>query len=444
MKVDPQKTVVIFNIPPNFGSSDLRRFFTTFIEANKFECFHYKRRPESKLPGFSRQLLLKEEVEHTQNNEQNVCVAVLSSVSFVQPFLDAYHLKHWTDRQDEEISRRCLTFSFASAETSDLSEFRPPSIAPMGNVGTPTRFFLQAINECRLSPKVIAKFGLNLRQTRKRRIFSAVAPPSNVTDGSSARHTRRLASTASSSLPKTKRSNGSPKRPANLSKNDATNQAEESSGEEADYQEEEWDRHRALHNDVSARRVVNNIDDMNDQPGTKDRLFEEKMEVTWDKGSSGLVFYTDAQYWREVENAEEAEDADDWDVDTSEYEMPGTGDKDAQDAASMRRSDALRSAQGCESAFKEKRGLFEKHTRGIGRRLLEKSGWTDGQGIGKAKGRPDVVDSRGQQGRFGLGFKPDKCDMAFSKRQPIPRPRSEKDIEEEEDVIRITTIYDRK
>ena len=45
------------------------------------------------------------------------------------------------------------------------------------------------------------------------------------------------------------------------------------------------------------------------------------MEVTWDKGSSGLVFYTDAQYWREVENHEDAEDADDWDVDTSEYEV---------------------------------------------------------------------------------------------------------------------------
>ena len=38
--------------------------------------------------------------------------------------------------------------------------------------------------------------------------------------------------------------------------------------------------------------MVDNIDDLNDQPGTKERLFEEKMEVTWDKGSSGLVFYT--------------------------------------------------------------------------------------------------------------------------------------------------------
>ena len=106
----------------------------------------------------------------------------------------------------------------------------------------------------------------------------------------------------------------------------SNNTSEEDEDEkDSDYEEEEWDRHRALHNDVSARRMVDNVDDLADQPGTKERLFEDKMEVTWDKGSSGLVFYTDAQYWKEAEAHEEAEDADDWDVDTSEYDNPGTG-----------------------------------------------------------------------------------------------------------------------
>ena len=31
------------------------------------------------------------------------------------------------------------------------------------------------------------------------------------------------------------------------------------------------------------------------------RLFESDMEVVWDKGSSGLVFYTDGNYWEELE-----------------------------------------------------------------------------------------------------------------------------------------------
>ena len=35
------------------------------------------------------------------------------------------------------------------------------------------------------------------------------------------------------------------------------------------------------------------------QERTEERLYEEELEVVWDKGSSGLVFYTDANYWDE-------------------------------------------------------------------------------------------------------------------------------------------------
>lgn len=70
-------------------------------------------------------------------------------------------------------------------DLTNLSEFRscPSNIAPKGNVGTPTRFFLQAINECRLSPKVIAKLGLNSCLRNRGRKFSAVAPPKDLTHG---------------------------------------------------------------------------------------------------------------------------------------------------------------------------------------------------------------------------------------------------------------------
>ena len=191
------------------------------------------------------------------------------------------------------------------------------------------------------------------------------------------------------------------------------------------------------------------------------------MEVTWDKGSSGLVFYTDAQYWREVENHEEAEDADDWDVDTSEYEVPGSGDKDAQDAASMRHSNSLRSAEIHESAFKRSKGLkarkqqqqplrqgqFEKHTRGIGRRLLETSGWKDGHGLGKSgQGRPDVVEDRGQQGRSGLGFKEKKTHQMLgeglrtfdSTTAGGGFVKAGQEDDDEINMVRISTIYDTK
>lgn len=52
---------------------------------------------------------------------------------------------------------------------------------------------------------------------------------------------------------------------------------------------EEWERHEAL------------TDDPTNQERNKDRLFEEEIELKWEKGGSGLVFYTDAQYWQEQE-----------------------------------------------------------------------------------------------------------------------------------------------
>ena len=37
------------------------------------------------------------------------------------------------------------------------------------------------------------------------------------------------------------------------------------------------------------------------QGRTKERLYEEEMEVVWEKGGSGLVFYTDASHWHNLE-----------------------------------------------------------------------------------------------------------------------------------------------
>lgn len=58
---------------------------------------------------------------------------------------------------------------------------------------------------------------------------------------------------------------------------------------------EEWERHEALHEDVTS------------QERTKERLFEEEIELKWEKGGSGLVFYTDAQYWQEEEEGGNSE-----------------------------------------------------------------------------------------------------------------------------------------
>lgn len=42
-------------------------------------------------------------------------------------------------------------------------------------------------------------------------------------------------------------------------------------------------------------------EDVTGQERTSERLFEEEIELKWEKGGSGLVFYTDAQFWQEEE-----------------------------------------------------------------------------------------------------------------------------------------------
>ena len=143
------------------------------------------------------------------------------------------------------------------------------------------------------------------------------------------------------------------------------------------------------------------------------------MEVTWEKGGSGLVFYTDEQFWRE-QGHDDSDEADDWDVDMEGYDVEGRGDLDNRAAIDMQHNEGLRERRISGSAFKKNRkrqkfgekrraGDFEKHTRGFGRRLMERHGWSDGSGLGsKLAGISNPVEASGNLGRSGLGYKGDQ------------------------------------
>ncbi|VDM80792.1 unnamed protein product [Strongylus vulgaris] len=67
------------------------------------------------------------------------------------------------------------------------------------------------------------------------------------------------------------------------------------------------------------------------------------MEIVWEKGGPGLVWYTDKNYWDEREKGTDCDWAwaDDWDVDYSVYyEGKQAGSKDARDAVEMREDEA--------------------------------------------------------------------------------------------------------
>ena len=69
---------------------------------------------------------------------------------------------------------------------------------------------------------------------------------------------------------------------------------------------------------------------------------------------------------------------------------------------SMRQEQSIRDGAQQASVF----AGFEKHTKGIGSKVLRRSGWREGSGVGRSSiGRTEPVDSEGQHphNKTGLG-----------------------------------------
>ncbi|XP_016375554.1 G patch domain-containing protein 3 isoform X2 [Sinocyclocheilus rhinocerous] len=172
----------------------------------------------------------------------------------------------------------------------------------------------------------------------------------------------------------------------NQESQEAGSEEELSDPDDDDDRCEEWERHEALHEDVTS------------QERTKERLFEEEIELKWEKGGSGLVFYTDAQFWHEEEEGDfDEQTADDWDVDMSVYYDKDGGDMDARDYVRMRSERRLRDGLDGLPGRQQKIGSFERFTKGVGRRVMEKQGWRDGEGLGNSRmGIPEALENEGQ------------------------------------------------
>ncbi|KAH6932044.1 hypothetical protein HPB50_002596 [Hyalomma asiaticum] len=319
---------------------------------------------------------------------------------------------------------------------------------PNGNVGTPTKVFLGLIQACKLPPYLIKKLGLVFPRSRSRRLYGSVPLDYGDTARGSARRESKvqgvtevpeppLVRTAtgaviSSVVPRSRLKSDRDDTSANVEKEqnfDDVQEDEESDDEEC----EEWDRHEALHNDVTS------------QERTRERLYEEELEVQWEKGGSGLVFYTDAQFWDELEGDFDAKTSDDWDVDMSIYYDPESGDKDARDYVSMLRFKRLRETSE-EMDDENRLASFEKYTKasnalrsclvGFGSRILKQQGWSEGEGVGRAKeGIATPIDDAGQHpwDRSGFGYRGEKLVRNFAKSKK-KRGRHE---------AFISTVYDR-
>lgn len=258
------KILIIFNIPEEFGSADLRRYFSDFVESEKFTCFHFKRRPESKLQNFDRQKLLKhdsEEMPSASSTAKFNCCPVKLEAKYVSNFVARYNNSHWTDDTGVDLNYKCfVTHGSEPIHWKGLDESNPPSVLPRGNVGTCTKFLLESIQSCKLPPTIIKRLKLNFHE-RRRRAYATVPLAYNQPKSHksyyvpSANNESKIG--PSSSTTKEQRAENSPAPKCNKDEEKVTNveEEEEENGKDPDSENEteEWDRHRTLYNDVSAR-----------------------------------------------------------------------------------------------------------------------------------------------------------------------------------------------
>ncbi|XP_068244735.1 G patch domain-containing protein 3-like [Palaemon carinicauda] len=424
----------------------------------------------------------------------NCCVCDVKE-SFASALKKLYHMKYWVNKEGEISSQQCKIFNLnhnifnekneidkeyltrresalqwsSVNDIKKMIEFQPPSIMPQGNVGTPTLHFKELIRACQLPGNIIGKLGLKFPHKKGKKKFGQVPFDygTSVYPGNVDVKEKSVVFTAAGDLipasvdfsQRTARST-QPKK-LKLSKPRLELEKEVEDGAEV----EEWERFQTFHEDVTSQDRI------------KERLYEKEIELVWEKGGPGLVFYTDAQYWREQEGDFDEQTTDEWDVDMSIYYDKGAGDLDAKNSVAMLESNEFRSGTLTKSAFRRpikqldgshqnkkkddegklKRkgpsappeiGRFEAHTRGFGRRLLESQGWTDGVGLGKkGDGLAYALDNDGQRpfDKKGFGYHGEKLEgwgmpSTSASRKSISAKQNQQN---QEPTIRISTIFDK-
>jgi len=163
---------------------------------------------------------------------------------------------------------------------------------PQGNVGTPTSHFLRLIQQCRLPSSIISKLGLVFPRTRSNRKYGSVPLEyGGVICPGVEDHRVDVKSGRGSEIMSEKELENVQQYEASLPpESTADEERHEENDSESDADDcEEWERHEAFQNDPS------------NQERNKERLYESEMEIVWEKGGPGIVWYTDAQFWDELE-----------------------------------------------------------------------------------------------------------------------------------------------
>nr|CDS31635.1 nuclear receptor subfamily 0 group B member [Hymenolepis microstoma] len=387
---------LITDIPSGLKTADLRRVFSQHIEAGVFSCFHYRHRPLSsriallscnKLDVKTLLCILK---QHRTTKAQS-CTALISiKPENVERLLSSFEDTWCTDDQCG-IYPICKFFpvSYGSSDIHSLKklcEFNPPSWMPQGNVGTSSSHFFSLIRSCRLSSALIKNLKLNFPRSRVNRKYGNVPyeySDHNTYDITGSQFYDNQSDIGAKSCEIITKSGLILSHPV-----------------QGDELAEEWDRFESLHDDPYNM----------DRTANHSLKYENKIELKWEKGGSGLVYYTDEQFWRERESVRKDEFFNepasfDWDVNMQHYSDdeglayvgPGGPDLDRKQI-----NDIL-----CNSA--DDPNTSKPYLSPYGERIMRKQGWRKGLRLGhpKRRGLLDPLtseDSITSRNRSGFGF----------------------------------------
>ncbi|CAH8564802.1 unnamed protein product [Dicrocoelium dendriticum] len=434
--------IYIDNIPLNYRAQHLRNFFSHYVESAGFICFHFRHRPETLAEPINDQIACAHVLSCIRNKKRNkskMCSFIVLPREATDDFMRRYNHTHWLSAIESDdyapLSEQChlslINFEDRSSEISDLLkliEFQPPVWMPRGNVGTPTHHFFNLIKTCQLEPSVISKLKLDISLSRRLRLYGAV--PYAYDDVASSK-TRPL---ATHSLGEVRSGTGAhilttaefrdlvSVNPQSTDENIFHKHcpvAEPSGNDalqpESDESAEEWDRFEALHDDPYKvqRRDKCNL------------KYEDKAELVWEKGGSGLVFHTDERTWRKLDPLRKEELFDepgsfDWDINMEPYEVPTelsvgptpTGhwgvSRDTSDLIDIQISnegtERPHPSLDADSVYRQE--ICEK---GYGQCLMRRMGWKPGLrlGLSSSRGLLSPVDTKGSlppYTRTGLGY----------------------------------------
>ena len=241
-------------------------------------------------------------------------------------FTDNGHELVYRTRKEMRSSKCKNGEDFFEDDLTSMPELNPPPIMPNGNVGTPLSVFVELIKACKFPSNLISKLDLQFPKSFSSKRYGTVSFDYKNLERYGKFHTdEETGSSDQISKDQSNYSTTDNSEYVSQTEKPETTRSRQNKGQETtmtnhesegdfgeDHEAEDWERHEALHDDVTQ------------QDRTKERLYEEDIELKWEKGGPGLVFYTDAYYWHEMSGKDfDEQTADDWDVDMSVYYEPG-------------------------------------------------------------------------------------------------------------------------